>query len=202
MHKSFLFITPIHIKGLEMPRLSPEMMYLMTTDVELKGKEAILRQLSRLFEIDLEELLHPPLDQEPVITMNYDLFEDDWEYIGDRSDKKLLEHTFHLAKSMQTGETDDETEALMRREGWSSTKDIKEETEKMLHLITTYPFFWRAIKYQDQSWLKPYFEQTKPELSSEEKIVSAFTLDVQELVHFITQLNQQKQLWFAKCLLN
>ena len=181
-----------------MPAISPEMMYLLTTDVEQQGKEAILRQLSRLFEIDLEEFLLPVLEEMPTIMMTYDPFEDEWKYIGDRSDKAALEHTYQLAKSMQTGGTDDETEDLMRQQGWSSTKDLKEEVDKMLHMITAYPFFWRAIKYKDQAWLKSYFEQSKPELSSEEKIVTAFWLDVQKLTHFITKVSEEKLLWFAK----
>jgi hypothetical protein len=198
MQKAFALVNPIHIKGLETPTLSPEMMYLMTTDVEQQGKAAILRQLSRLFEINLEEFLLQPLDQKPAILMIYDLFEDDWEYIGDRSDKAALEHTYQLAKSMQTGETDDETQAFMHQQGWSITKGLKEEVDKMLHLVTAYPFFWRSIKYEDQSWLKSYFEQANPQYSSAEKVITAFTLDVQALVHYITQLDQLKQLWFAK----
>jgi hypothetical protein len=198
MQKAFAFVNPIYIKGLDVPKLSLEKMYLMTTDVEQQGKAAILRQLSRLFEIDLEEFLLPPLDEKPVVLMNYDLFEDDWEYTGDRSDKAALEHTYQLAKSMQTGETDDETQAFMHQQGWSNTKGLKEEVDKMLELITAYPFFFRAIKYENQSWLKSYFEQAKPQYSSAEKVVTAFTLDVQELVQYITQLDQLKQLWFAK----
>ena len=198
MQNAFAIVNPIHIKGLVIPSLSKEMMYLMTSDVEQQGKSAILRQLSRLFEIDLEEFLHPPLDQKPLILMTYDPAQDEWEYLGDRSDKAVLGHAFQLAKSMQTGEIDDEIEALMHQQGWSNAKDLQEEVDKMLELMIAYPFFWRAIKYEDQSWLKPYFEQPIPEHSSEEKIVTAFTMDVQELAQYIAALGQQKQLWFAK----
>lgn len=199
MQKAFAFVNPIHIKGLEVPSFSQEMEYLLSTDIEQQGKSAILRQLSRLFEVDLEELLLAPLEDKPVVLMNYDPFQDEWEYLGDRSDRAALEHTFVLAKAMQTGEIDDETEALMRQQGWSNAKDLQEAVDKMLALIIAYPFFWRAIKYgKDQNWMKSYFEQAKPEHSSEEKIVTAFTLDVQELAHYITELSQRKQWWFAK----
>lgn len=198
MQKAFAFVNPIHIIGLEAPSLSKEMNYLMTTDVEQQGKSAILRQLSRLFEIDLEELLFPPLDHKPTVLMNYDPFQDEWEYLGDRSDKAALTHAFQLAKSMQTGEEDDEAEELMRQKGWSNAKDLKEELDKMLGLVLAYPFYWRAIKYENQSWLKPYFEQAKPEHSGEEKVVTAFVMDIQGLAHYATELSQQKQFWFAK----
>lgn len=199
MVKAFSFINPIGIKGLEAPSLSREMMYLLTMNVEEVGKVAILRQLSRLFEIDIEALLQPLLEEKPPVSMNYDPFQDDWEFIGDRNDKLLLEQTYQLAKSMQTGDTDDETEARMSQEGWSSTKDLKEDIDKMLQLIVAYPFFWRAIKYGKETWLKPYFEEPLTAHSSAEKVITAFTLDIQELVQYIGQLNQYKQLWFAKC---
>jgi len=199
MLKAFSFINPIAIKGLEAPSLSKEMNYLLSMNVEEFGKTAILRQLSRLFEIDIEALLQPVLEEKPPVSMNYDPFQDDWEFVGDRNDKLLLEQTYQLAKSMQTGDTDDETEARMSQEGWSSTKDLKEDVDKMLQLITAYPFFWRAIKYDKETWLKNYFEEPLAAHSSAEKIITAFVLDVQELTQYISQLTQYKQLWFAKC---
>ena len=81
MQNAFAFVNPIHIKGLVEPTLSKEMMYLMTTDVEQKGKSAILRQLSRLFEIDLEEFLHSPLEEKPLILMTYDPLQDELKQI-------------------------------------------------------------------------------------------------------------------------
>lgn len=198
MHKAFSFVNPIAVKGLKMPSLSPQMMYLMTTDVEQYGKAAILRQLARLFEIDLEELLHPVLEQKPEIFMNYDPEGEEWEFLGDRSNNALLLRTYQLAQSMKTGEIDDEIADFMQHQGWSSFADLKEEIDKMLQLITDYPFFGRAIKYQGQDELKPYFEQAIPEHSSEEKIVTAFYQDIQALAGFCTEASQQKLLWFAK----
>jgi hypothetical protein len=198
MQKAFAFVHPIAVKGLNMPALSPQMMYLMTTDVEQQGKAAILRQLARLFEIDLEEFLHPALDQAPVILMSYDPEGDEWEFLGERTNKDLMMRTYQLAKSIKTGEIDDEMADSMQQQGWSSFTGLKEEVDKMLQLMTDYPFFWRAIKYQDQDGLKPYIEQAIPEHSSEEKIVTAFYLDVQELAHFCQEASQQKLLWFAK----
>ncbi|WP_367390079.1 hypothetical protein [Lewinella sp. LCG006] len=198
MHKAFYFVNPIEVKGLEMPALSPQMMYLIATDVEQKGKAAILRQLARLFEIDLEELLHPVLEQEPAIFMRYDPDEEEWEFLGERTDKDLMLRTYQLATSMKTGEIDDEIADDMLQQGWSSFRGLKEEVDKMLQLITAYPFFWRAIKYQDQDWLKPYLEQAIPEHSEEEQIITAFHLDVQALARYCQEAGQQKLLWFAK----
>lgn len=196
MQASILFTCPLTIKGFQMPWVSSEMAYLLSIDGLQEGENGIIAQLGRLFELELEVLTEAVWTEAPEIVLTYDPFEEDWAYTGDKEDPAALKFMYELAQSVQTGGTDDEMLDFMEEEGWSSTELLQTGIHPLLEFIGKYPYFWRAIKYNGQEWLKPYFEQETTKLDGQ--MVSTFYLDIQELAHFANRATKKKLLWFAK----